>query len=419
MKKVEFGWLFLTISALLVAVSCTPNDKHENIVLGQHYTDGREVELVDDIDLSGVTFKSGIFNNYNYPANVNGNVDYTGEVADPHVVRGDDGYFYIFASGKNVLRSEDGSLWEKYDCQFINKDNDPSKPFGVWWANDYAMQKYGNCDGLGIWAPDVMHVKDKWIYYYSISDWGEPVGIGLAVSDNPGGPYEDYGKLFIGEDIGVNNCIDPCMFKENGQMYLIMGSFQGVFLVELEEDGLSLKNGTTYEEATEYWKTNKILLAGYDGPFDQSTYEGSYLTKKGDYYYLFVSTGECCKKEKSTYQVMVARSKDIKGPYLDASNNKLTDAGRTIVYGELVVWSSVKNRDTLVGPGHNSILVDDAGDWWIYYHSYVSRDNFKTRHLFMDKLVWGDNGFPYVGETLGSSKCQPSYNEELTGPRFI
>ena len=42
------------------------------------------------------------------------------------------------------------------------------------------------------------------------------------------------------------------------------------------------------------------------------------------------------------------------------------------------------------------ILKDDAGDYWIYYHAYSSLDRYATRHLFMDKIEWDEDGFPYV-----------------------
>ena len=80
----------------------------------------------------------------------------------------------------------------------------------------------------------------------------------------------------------------------------------------------------------------------------------------------------------------------------------------------------------MAGAGHNSILVDDAGDYWIYYHAYSTEDNYATRHLFMDKLAWDENGFPYVTYTYTNdegeektSKVKPSFQIELDGPRFI
>ena len=81
-------------------------------------------------------------------------------------------------------------------------------------------------------------------------------------------------------------------------------------------------------------------------------------------------------------------------------------------YGNLVIWAGVNNPD-YAGPGHNSIFLDEAGDYWIYYHGFSRLDDFVTRHIFMDKLLWDENGFPYV------NKYKPSFQQELPGPRFI
>ena len=57
--------------------------------------------------------------------------------------------------------------------------------------------------------------------------------------------------------------------------------------------------------------------------------------------------------------------------------------------------------------------MDDAGDFWWYGHCFYEYDNFRTRHLAMDKLEWDENDMPYV------KGYQLSYNEELPGPRVL
>ena len=90
----------------------------------------------------------------------------------------------------------------------------------------------------------------------------------------------------------------------------------------------------------------------------------------------------------------------------------LTMSGNGKTYGELVIWAGAGDDRDVVAPGHNSILKDDAGDYWIYYHAYSSLDNYATRHLFMDKIEWDEDGFPYV------EGKQPTFEEEIDGPRF-
>ena len=320
--------------------------------------------------------------------------NYNGEIADPSIVKGDDGYFYMVATNQRFLRSEDGCYWEVVTEQIIPTPK---------WGQQYS--KPG--EGYGLWAPDLIKIGDTWIYYYSLSGWGNAIGVGYATADNVAGPYTDQGKLFAGSEIGIDNCIDPQPFvDDDGKVYMTVGSFQGLYLLELTEDGTECLNGIQYQAE------NKILIAGYKGGWDGATYEGGYIVKKDGYYYYFGSAGTCCAGKDSTYRVFVGKSEDIAGPYRGKNNFTLTMSGKGKTYGELVCWAGSNDDRDVSAPGHNSILVDDAGDYWMYYHAYSSEDKFGTRHLFMDKLEWDEDGYPYV-ETL-----KPSFQEEKDGPRI-
>lgn len=325
---------------------------------------------------------------------------YTGEVADPSVVRDPEtGKFYCFSTNRILLESDDGCNWtQKATGERVLKD------YTGWGAQVQPGKS------LGFWAPDVQQINGKWYYFYSLSGWGAPAGVGYGISDDIAGPYTDCGELFNINNIAIANCIDPnVIVDENGDIWCTAGSFQGEWLVQLEIDDeglLSCYNGVDYQ------KEHKILIAGKEsGGWDGSQYEGGYIIKKGEYYYYFGSAGTCCEGQNSTYRVMVGKSKSVQGPYIDHNGMPLTMSGNGTTYGELVVWGGTNNPD-VAGPGHNSIVVDDAGEYWIYYHSYSSMDNFQTRHLFMDKLEWNDLGYPYV------VKAKPSFQEEKDGPKL-
>lgn len=334
---------------------------------------------------------------YSNPVKVtynDGFTSYRNEIADPTVVRGDDGLFYCFSTDQKVLVSEDACEWTVYSEQII------ARP--TWGDNMYPDKPRPN-----LWAPDVVKVQDTWIYYYSLSAWGGPVGIGYATADSCGGPYTDQGKLFTGEEMNIRNCIDPQVFvDDDNSVYMTVGSFEGLWLLELEDDGMSLKGGLDNQ------KSGKELIAGYHGDWDGSTYEGGYITKKGDYYYYFGSAGTCCAGQDSTYKVYVGKSEDIWGPYVGSNGFPMTQSRGGTTYGNLVIQKPM-SRNEYAGVGHNSILIDDAGDYWIYYHGYSKLDNFSKRHLFMDKLEWDENGYPYV------QNKRPSFEEELDGPVFL
>lgn len=376
--------LFMILPLLMGVSACNDNTPSTPDVPSTPVTPSIEVE-----------YTSTTYSNPIAVANRLGSTqEFNEEIGDPSVVRGDDGYFYVFATDGKVLRSEDGVNFYLFKRRLIETP--------AWGKNETGK----NCN---IWAPDVVKIGDNWIYYYSLGYWGGTAGVGYAISDSIDGEFVDCGKLFSPGSIGIENCIDPQVIVDGDSVYMAVGSFRGIYLLEMESDGLSLKGGVETQNET------KTLIAGYPGPWDGATYEGTYIVKKDDYFYFFGSVGSCCEGINSTYHVRSGRSKDIKGPYLDSKGMDLKNSGKSTTYGDTVVWAgTAANRDT-VGPGHNSILVDDAGDFWMYYHSFSKKDEFSKRRLFIDKLVWDENGFPHV-DTQGK---KPSYDVELDGPRFI
>ena len=61
-----------------------------------------------------------------------------------------------------------------------------------------------------------------------------------------------------------------------------------------------------------------------------------------------------------------------------------------------------------VGVGHNAIIRDDAGDWYIVYHGfdtseYETYGNSNRRSLLIDRLDWSGD-FPHTeGYVAGTS----------------
>lgn len=301
---------------------------------------------------------------------------------DPSVVR-DGNYIYIFGTGGRVYRAD-----VTEETLFFEQLPDVKRS-DSWGASPTA-----------IWAPDVYKIGDKWNYYYSNSVWGgeDTAGIGVMTSDSLEGPWEDKGKIFDSQEIGVMNSIDSCVYSEDGRNYMVWGSFRGLYLIELNEDGTALKSPVS-QAANE-----KVLIAGIVGPWNGGTYEGLYLRKINGYYYLFGSQGTCCAGVNSTYHVKVARSTSITGPYVDSDGVDMLGTDR----GELVIQSD----QNVAGTGHMSLLQDDEGTWFMVYHGYDKFNPGAGRVVFMDELMWDDNGFPYV------LSYKATYNKEINGPVF-
>ena len=340
---------------------------------------------------------NGTYTNPLFVTNSSGNF-YNSEIADPCVVRGDDGYIYAFATEGRVLRSEDGCEWTSYSENIIPR---PS------WGDSFANRPV-------IWAPDVVKIGDNWIYYYSLSAWGGPCGIGYATAEEIGGPYTDHGCLFTSSEVGdnrsvgVENSIDQqVIVDDDGSVYMVFGSFVGCYLIQLTEDGMGLYNGV------EYQRKNKVLISGQPNGFDGNRkYEGSWIFKKDDVWYYMGSVGSCCNGKNSTYHVLCGKAESITGPYYGSDGRRMDRVYDEGAAGDLVIWSSPDN-DLTIAPGHHSMVMDDAGDYWWYGHCFYEYDKYSTRHLAMDKILWDENDMPYVED------YELSYNEELDGPRWL
>lgn len=275
---------------------------------------------------------------------------------DPSIIQAKDGYFYLYATedirNLPIHRSKNLVDWEQVGTAFTKQTRPTFEPKG------------------GLWAPDINYIDGKYVLYYSMSVWGGEwtCGIGAATSDSPAGPFTDHGMLFRSNTIQVKNSIDPFYIEDGGKKYLFWGSFRGIYAVELSKDGLSVKDGAA-----------KRQIAG-------TAYEGTYIHKKGKYYYLFASIGSCCAGVKSTYTTVVGRSRNLFGPYLDKQGRSMTDNHHDVL---------IHKNEAFVGTGHNAEIVSDRkGTDWILYHGVNVQDP-SGRVLLLDRVDWVD-GWPVV-----------------------
>jgi len=301
------------------------------------------------------------------------------DLADPTIIRAADKWFYAYGTENTwddghklvpVIRSADLVNWAYVGEAF------QARPA---WK-----------DG-GVWAPEIALVDGKYYLYYALSTWGDPnPGIGLAIADQPEGPFIDYGKVLDSESTGVSNSIDPTLFIKDGLKYLVWGSLGGgIHMIELSHDGKRIIG-------------SKKKLAG-------GAFEAAYIYPKNGYYYLFVSTGTCCDGSSSQYRVVVGRSENFDGPFLTRHGVDLMQYNYW--------WSpDIDNMDGIIllgnsaiaGPGHNGqIITDDRGDDWFIYHAIERSDPLlpggaTRRPLFMDKIAWQD-GWPVLNMGNGPS----------------
>ena len=85
-------------------------------------------------------------------------------------------------------------------------------------------------------------------------------------------------------------------------------------------------------------------------------------------YYLFYSANSYKGPE---YRLNVATSSAVAGPY--------TKVEVPVVQTDWARYNQGVNS-TFEGPGHGSVVEDEAGDWWLVYHSWRSAQSV-SRHV--------------------------------------
>lgn len=200
---------------------------------------------------------------------------------DPTVICAEDRNFWLYATedirNLPIYQSKDLVNWIFQGTAFSEKTRPNFVPNG------------------GIWAPDINYINGKYVLYYSMPIWGGEwsCGIGVATSESPQGAFDDCGMLFRNNEVGVQNCINPFYIEEDGKKYLLFGSFHGIYLVELTENGLRIKENV-----------RPLRTAG-------DAYEDTYIHNKDGYHYLFASIERCCEGVHSTYTTVVGRATSL------------------------------------------------------------------------------------------------------------
>jgi arabinan endo-1,5-alpha-L-arabinosidase len=112
--------------------------------------------------------------------------------------------------------------------------------------------------------------------------------------------------------------------------------------------------------------------------------------KRDDWYYLFYSGNRCCEYPPH-YATMVARSRNAGGPYHRLAEYR---PGKSSVI--------MRDNKRWAGPGHNSVIRDDAGRDWIVFHAidrnrpyFPGSGGAVQRPMLISRLVYRD-GWPRV-----------------------
>jgi arabinan endo-1,5-alpha-L-arabinosidase len=298
---------------------------------------------------------------------------------DPALVVGEEGEpWFVYSTGDvrvgfgapQIRRSDDGGrTWEQVGTAWDASD-DPE------WVRE-------EIDGVGnFWAPELIEHDGTWYLYYSASTFGSndsAIGLRTATTLDPADPdfgWTDQGMVLrsrAGEDF--YNAIDPGVVEDaDGNPWMFFGSFWGgVHVVPLEwPSGMVAGDAEPVRVATR---------AGVP----ENAIEAPYVVERDGWYYLFVSWDKCCSGVDSTYRIVVGRSRDVTGPYVDAAGRDMSLGGGTEV---------LATSGSMIGPGGQS-LSGDSSDTYLGYHFYDGDDGGAFR-LAIQRLAWVD-GWPVAG----------------------
>jgi beta-xylosidase len=295
-------------------------------------------------------------------------------VHDPVLIKQNETYYlYCTGEGISVFSSKDLINWNKEPAVFKEKP--------VWV--DSVVPDFKN----HIWAPDISFHNNTYYLYYSVSAFAKNTSaIGLTTNitldpKNPAYKWVDHGIVIQSvPNRDLWNAIDPNLtLDENNTPWLAFGSFwNGLKLVKLNSDLKSVAQPEEWHTISK--RTRTFGLADTD-PGDGAL-EAPFIFKKNGYYYQFLSWDLCCRGEKSTYKVVVGRSKNITGPYVDKEGKSLNEGGGSLL---------IQGNENYYGAGHNSAYTFDEIDY-IIFHAYDSKQKgrpvLKIKEMQWDADLW-------------------------------
>jgi beta-xylosidase len=203
------------------------------------------------------------------------------------------------------------------------------------------------------WAPSCIEKDGRYYFYFSA---GDGAGLGVAVSDHPGGPYHDpLGRPLVQQyHLGAQPIDAHAFMDDDGQAYLYWGGWKHCVASKLGDDMVSL-TGEIVE----------LTPMGY--------VEGPFMLKRNGIYYLMWSEGGW---GDATYQVAYGMSDNPFGPFEREADIFLPSPG---------LASSA---------GHHSVLqIPGTDDWIIAYHRRPHGEVHRNhRVVCLDRLCFDSDG---------------------------
>ena len=215
-----------------------------------------------------------------------------------------------------------------------------------------------------VWAPSIVQKDNKYFIFFGANDIQsnkEHGGIGVAVADNPAGPFKDYlGKPLIDQFHNGAQPIDQFVFKDkDGKYYIIYGGWRHCNIARLKDDFTGIvpfEDGKMYREIT---PSNYV--------------EGPIMFIKNDKYYFMWSEGGWTGPN---YSVAYAIADSPFGPFKRVG--KILQQDSTIA----------------TGAGHHSVIHNKEKDSWhiVYHRRPLGETDGNHRVTCIDPLYFDKDG---------------------------
>jgi len=273
-------------------------------------------------------------------------------IHDPSTIAECDGKYYTFGTGGGGLISDDGWSWH----------SGAERPGG----------------GA---APDVMKIGDRYLVIYGATGGGLGGGHNGRILTmwnktlDPKSPDFKFTKpieVCASDGMEDQDAIDPSLLMDpnTGRLWVSYGTYFGTIrLIELDpQTGERMKGNKEKDIAIDCEATDLIYRDGW--------------------YYLLGTHGTCCDGVNSTYNIVVGRSKNVEGPYVDNVGRDMFHGG-----GRMVIAAGGR----VCGPGHFGRTVIDEGVEIMSCHYEADFDRSGRSVLGIRPLIW-KNGWPVAGE---------------------
>jgi beta-xylosidase len=302
-------------------------------------------------------------------------------VADPFVFKDDDGTYYLYVTGAGfpAFSSKDLVNW-KFENKVLERED-------CKWSKS------------AFWAPEVIKHNGKYYLHYTGAEGkDEPKRIGMAIADNPLGPFEDLSNKPFFEHASYQGCIDSHIFIDDDKRVFMYYSNamstnkipktnkyrSEIWVVELAGD-LSKPIGKPQMliYPTQAWENNPNAKSYWN--------EGATVLKHNGIYYLMYSANCFCA---DNYSIGYATASSPTGPFTKYEGNP--------------IFSSKKNPE-VSGPGHHSVVSSpDGTELYCIYHSRIKGSEDGGRMINIDKMGFRPNGELYIEGPTSTPQPYPS-----------